>query len=449
MSALVDFGFPKIYPINPAFTEVQGMKCYPHLTDVEGPIDYVISAVPAPYVLSVLEDAARKGVKAAHLFTARFSETGRPEAAELEHKITQFAKDHGITLIGPNSMGIYYPAGKIAFHGDFPKEAGHVGMASQSGMLARETVMVARLRGIRFSKVFSYGNAVDLNECDYLEYLAQDADTKVILLYIEGAKDGRRLFETLRKAAAVKPVIILKGGRGVSGARATSSHTASLSGSAQTWDAMVRQSGAVAADSLEELMDLAASFQSLPAIKDNRVGVVGGSGGFSVLAADQCEQAGLNVVPLPQGLRDDMKKQGISIWDWLSNPADTSIREDDKVTMGLIMEMMAKFPDFDFLITMVGGMGGPGRVGGQSGMTAEEHLREQYHLDALHEKPLLAVLPERGFGKNEWDSAEWKSACEMRSGLINLGVPFYPTMLRAATAARKLVDYYRRLDPSR
>ncbi len=136
-----------------------------------------------------------------------------------------------------------------------------------------------------------------------------------------------------------------------------------------------------------------------------------------------------------------MKRQGISLWDWLSNPADTSIREDNKLTMGMILELMAHFPDFDFLITMTGG---PSRFTPDSDLSAEEYLREQYHLDQLQEKPLLMVLPERGFGKTEWDSMEWRSACELRTGLINLGIPFYPTMLRAATSARKLINYYQR-----
>jgi len=183
-------------------------------------------------------------------------------------------------------MGVYSPADGIAFHGDFPKECGPVGLVSQSGMLAREIVKNSPLRGIFFSKVFSYGNAIDLNETDFLDYLADDPETGVILCYIEGTKDGSGLFRSLKYAAARKPVVILKGGRGQSGERATASHTASLAGSSGTWETLITQTGAVMADSVEELIDLAASFRFLPPIKGKRVGVAGGAGGSSVLAAD-------------------------------------------------------------------------------------------------------------------------------------------------------------------
>ena len=208
------------------------------------------------------------------------------------------------------------------------------------------------VRGIYFSKVFSYGNAIDLNECDFLEYLADDAETSVIMIYVEGVKNGRRFYDTLKRAASVKPVIILKGGKGEAGKRATASHTASLAGAFRTWEAMVAQAGAVAADSTEELIDLAASFRSLPRFAGKRVGVSGGAGGSSVLAADECERAGLDVVPLPAEIRDDLKARGISVWDWLGNPADTSISigEDVGFSAGLVLELMAKSPHFDVLI---------------------------------------------------------------------------------------------------
>ena len=252
------------------------------------------------------------------------------------------AKRYGLRLMGPNCMGVYYPAGGIAFHAEFPKVPGAAGFISQSGMLAREVVLAAPQRGVYFSKVFSYGNAVDLNECDFLEYLAQDKDTRIILMYIEGVKDGQRFFRTLREATSVKPVIILKGGTAEAGTRATASHTASLAGTFKTWKAAIDQAGAVLTDSFEELLDLATSFYFLPPFTGDRVGVVGGTGGFSVLAADSCEQAGLNVIPLPQGIRDELKRQGVSVWDWLSNPVDLSIREDDRLNGGQVLEMMAR-----------------------------------------------------------------------------------------------------------
>jgi acyl-CoA synthetase (NDP forming) len=338
-------------------------------------------------------------------------------------------------------MGVYYPRGGIAFHSVFPKESGPVALISQSGMLAREIVLDSADRGIHFSKVFSYGNAIDLNECDFLEYLAGDPDTGVIMAYVEGVKDGRRFFELLKRASAVKPVVVLKGGRGEAGTRATASHTASLAGAFRTWEAMVVQSGAVSADSAEELIDLAASFRSLPPITGRRVGVAGGAGGSSVLAADECERAGLNVIPLPPELRDELRARGISVWDWLSNPADTSIGEDRSFSVGLVLELMAKNRSFDVLIAL---MGMPGRMPRQPGVALEAILKEQYRLDVTMTKPLLVVVPDKSLGVKDLESRDLKMTAELRTALASLGIPFFPTVRRAAFAAMKIADYHAR-----
>ncbi|MFC2015060.1 hypothetical protein ACFLUP_03610, partial [Chloroflexota bacterium] len=291
-------------------------------------------------------------------------------------------------------------------------------------------------------KVFSYGNAIDLNECDFLEYLAQDQDTRVILMYIEGVKDGRRFFDTLKQAAAIKPVIILKGGMAAAGARATASHTASLAGSYQTWKTMVIQAGAIPINSFEDLIDLATSFYFLPPVKGRRAGVVGGTGGTSVLAADQCEQAGLEVVPLPPEFREELKSRGVSVWDWLSNPVDLSIREDDSFSVGLLLEMMALDSHFDLLITLMG----IGRFNAEPGVTYEDYLKKQYRLDVCKDKPFLVVVPDKSPGIKDWDSRESKINAELRTALINLGIPFYPTIARAALSVIKMADYYKRLE---
>ncbi len=444
LAGLVNFGFKgKIYPVNPKYSEAMGQKFYPSLMDVPDQVDYVILCVPAKMVLEVLEQVVRKGARTAQLFTARLAETGRAEGIEIERKILELSKKSGLRLIGPNCMGIYYPAGGMSFHGDFPAESGPVGLVSQSGMLAREIVKTAPLRGIYFSKVFSYGNAIDLNETDFLSYLADDPETRVIMCYIEGARDGPGLFKTLKYAAGRKPVIVLKGGRGRSGARATLSHTASLAGSFRIWDAMIDQTGAVLADNIEELLDLAVSFRFLPPIKGIRAGVAGGAGGSSVLAADGCEKAGLEVVPLSDRFRQELKARGVSVWDWLGNPADLSIREDDGLSAGLVLELMAGDPDFDLLIAIMGLPGGPP---GKPGLSPEEMIKQQYRLEVSRRKPFLCVVADRSIGINDTGDMEWNGLCRLRTSLIELGIPFYPTISRAAVAARKVYEYYRRLD---
>ncbi|MBN2238435.1 MAG: CoA-binding protein [Dehalococcoidales bacterium] len=441
LSGLVNYDFPgKIYPVNPKYDEAMGVKCYPTLLDIPEDVDYMISCVPARLVLDILEQAVQKNVKTAHLFTARLAETGRAEGIETEKKILELAKKAGMRLMGPNCMGIYSPAHGIAFHGDFPHECGPVGLVSQSGMLGREIVKNAPLRGIYFSKVFSYGNAIDLNESDFLGYLADDPETSVILCYIEGAKDGPRLLKTLKYAASKKPVVLLKGGRGESGARATASHTASLSGSFRTWEALVAQTGVVLVDNVEELIDMAASFRFLPPLKGNHVGVAGGAGGSSVLGADACERAGLEVVPLSDAFRQALKDRGVSVWDWIGNPADLSIREDDTLSVGIMLEMMAKDPDFDCLIAIMGMPGGPPIPG----KTPEEMMIHQYSLDVCRTKPFMAIVADKSIGIDDDKDFEWKGLCMSRTTLIKLGVPFYPTIDRAATSARKMYEYWKK-----
>jgi acetyltransferase len=205
---LLDYGFRgQIYPITASQSEVFGIKAYPSLKDVPKEVDYIICCVPAVAVIDLLNDCPQKGVKGIHLYTGRFSETGLDEPAKLEQEILQRAKEVGVRMIGPNCMGMYHPKEGISFVYDLPKEGGSVGMFLQSGGASGEFIRNSALRGIRFSKVVSYGNALDLNECDYLEYFLQDSETKIIAAYIEGVKDGRRFFSLLKEGARSKPIV--------------------------------------------------------------------------------------------------------------------------------------------------------------------------------------------------------------------------------------------------
>lgn len=437
---LVNFGFRgKIYPVNPKYSEIMGLKAYPSLTEIPGPVDYVISCIPASDVLEMLEACSQKRVKAVQMFTARFTETGRPEAAQLEQEILKKARQLGIRLIGPNCMGVYYPRLGMSFSDELSKESGTTGLISQSGGGAADIVRLCGLKGVRFSKAITYGNAIDFNECDYLDYFAQDTETEIILMYIEGVKDGRRFFETLCRITPTKPVIIAKGGRGNAGTRAASSHTASLAGSMKIWETVIAQAGAISVENFDELADLATLFYFLPPIRGTRVGIVGGGGGAGVLAADQCEEAGLDVIPLPLEIREELKSQGVVMWDWIGNPTDMSIRADDKFGAGDMLQLMAENQNFDLLITM---MGAPYRRG-QPEISPKSHV-EQYTLKGNNPKPLLAIVADRGLGIDDYDNANAKLTAGVRTELIAANIPFYPTIGRAARAVRKVVDYYRK-----
>jgi acyl-CoA synthetase (NDP forming) len=448
---LVEYGFKgQVYPVNPGYPEILGFKCYPSLRAIPGTIDFVISCVNASQVPQMMVECGEKGVKGVHLYTARFSETGRKDAADLEQEVLRLARNSGIRLIGPNCMGVYHPRVGLSFGYNLPKDSGKVGMASQTGGGASGFVHLASLRGVRFSKVISYGNALDFNECDYLDYFIQDAETQIIVLYVEGVKDGRRFLETLKRATAAKPVIVIKGGRGKSGARMTTSHTASIAGSFNAWDAAVKQAGAVPAKDFEELIDLTVSFYFLPPVRGNRVGVLGGGGGPSVIAAESCEEAGLDVIPLPRDMRDEMKARGVTIWDWISNPVDVSIIGGSGMTDIDMLHLMAKHPDFDLLIgnfnewVMIT-LSTDDRFSTSMKMQPKNYItiKERYG------KPFLVVMGERGVVSSQYtatldaDDWHWKAMAEARGELMAAGLPLYPTVERAARSARKVFEYYR------
>jgi len=438
---LLNYGYRgEIYPINPNYEEVLGIKAYPTLRDTPGSVDYVISCVPAGEVLNMLTDCPQKGVKAIHLYTARFSETGRPEAAETEQEILREVRRQGIRLIGPNCMGLYYPRERISFGYDFPEEPGSVGLISQTGGGATGFIHLASLRGIRFSKAISYGNALDYNESDFLDYFTQDPETKIILMYIEGVKDGRRFFSALRHAAAIKPVIITKGGRGEAGARAIASHTASLAGPSKIWETLVAQAGAIPVQNFDEMADIAVSFYFLPPIRGTRVGVAGGGGGISVISADECEEAGLDVIPLPPEMREELKSKAPTLWDWISNPTDTSILGGSGFTAPDMLEMMGRNQNFDLLIANL-----PEGAPASKGVMVTRIKNEvKGHIKVKKEssKPLLVVVAERSPGLKERNHWRWQELSKVRTKLIAANIPFYPTIRRAARAARKLIDYY-------
>jgi len=427
----------EIYPVNPKYDEINGLKTYPRVRDIPGPVDFVISSIPARSVPNLIDDCTQKGVKLVHLFTARFSETGRKDAAELEQRVLRKARQGGIRLIGPNCMGVYYPSQGISFDGWMPTDSGPVGFISQSGQVVGDLVAAASARGIRFSKAISYGNALDFNECDYLEFFTQDPETEIVLLYIEGVRDGPRFLKVLRELAAVKPVIAVKGGRGQAGTRATASHTASLAGSREIWQTAVNQTGIIPARDLEELVDIALAFYHLPPPRGRRVGVAGGGGGKSVLAADLCEEAGLDVIPLPQDIREELKKQDNPIWDWINNPADFSISMGGRGDTAVVTELMGRHPDFDLMILFVGG---PWRRGRR--FSLDEHIKH-LRLDLVKDKPTALVFGDRPRRRDDPEAAAYEEInTELKHRLNNAGYPLYPDTWRAASAVSKMISYY-------
>jgi acyl-CoA synthetase (NDP forming) len=303
--------------------EAMGVTNFKSLMDVPGEVDYVMLAVPRPVAPRVMADCAKKGVGAAALFTSGFAETGEEEGIKLQAQLLEIAREGNIALIGPNCMGLYNRKLGIRQSGEQGAgEAGDVGFISQSGTHAINFGLVGEAHGVRVSTSISIGNAIILDVPDYLDYLADDADTKVIAMYIEGVKDGPRFVRSLQRATSKKPVVIWKGGVTDAGARATMSHTGSLATSNAVFNAIVKQAGALPADSLEDTIDVVKALLYTKPTTGTRMGLMAMTGGQSVVITDAFVNAGLEVPRLSDASYEQLASFFNIIGGSYQNPLD-------------------------------------------------------------------------------------------------------------------------------
>lgn len=437
VTSLQEIGFRgPIYLIHPTAPAIRGLKCYPRLTDIADDVDYVISSVPARFVPQLLEDCIAKNVKVLHLFTAGFTETGDAERAKMEQAVVARAREAGIRIIGPNCMGLYVPESRLAMmQGQIP-EPGPVGMVSQSGMNAGEFVRYALPRGVRCSKVISFGNGSDLKAADFFEYLTDDPKTEIIVAYLEGIQDGPRLARAIRRAGATKPVAILKAGRTEAGSRAANSHTASLAGSLQVFDGLCKQAGALRVESLEELVDVAVTFQFVKRLKGPNVVVIGGGGGASVLAADDLAASGLQVPPLLPETQEALAKVTHEAGTSIRNPIDTtSLWEEEGFEAS--MRACVDAPNADVVLMHTAwGMGPSARAG-----DPYERMRKQAatlaRLQKESGKPIVVAVREPTQPEGFEQTQEFVQICARE------GIATYPSIARAARGLGRLLEWQR------
>ena len=438
VKTLVELGFEgKVYPVGLNLSQVFGLRAYPSLNDIPDIIDYVIVSIPARSAPQLMKDCVAKGVKFVHLYTAGFSETGEEEGIKLEAEILEIARKGGVRIIGPNSMGIHCPANHLSWRLDFTRQAGAVSFLSQSGWNAADLIKLGAVQGIYFSKVISYGNACDLNEADFLEYLAHDTESKIIAAYIEGVKQGQRFFRVLKEATKIKPVIILKGGRSEAGLRAVMSHTGSLGGTERIWRSLFQQSGAIRVYNFDELADAILAFSYLSAPKGKRVAVIGSGGGPSVHAADECENAGLAVPPLPTETREELSKLIPVAGTSFRNPIDSPFMLSNEQFRQMI-RIVAALPQTDLLIIHLGidfPLAFPG---------GRQKIREQSEaiISAVKGISHPAAIVLRSCRSTE----AWETIAAERERFAQAGLPLYHSIPRAAQALSKLACYYQRLE---
>jgi len=365
-----------LFLINPRYRELYGKRCYDSILNIEYGIDYVVIAVPTLLVPKVLAECVEKGVKAVHIYTAGFSETGVEERVILEDEVKEISRGK-VSVIGPNCMGIYCPKSGLTFLPDASAEEGPVGVISQSGTFAVEFLSTGKLRNIKFSKVISYGNAIDLDCPDFLEYLAHDSETEVIALYIEGTQNGEYLKAAMTEAAKLKPVLALKGGVTEHGRRAASSHTGSLAGSPKIWESLFRQAGVIQVEDFDELLDATLAFSYTPLPSGKGTAIITNSGGFSVLETDLCVKAGLEVPQFTKETLTELRRIVPLAGTSINNPLDAwPIYQNMLGTTGTLTDAIKVVSHDRNIHSIVLDFGGVGYLRRVLGDTFEDRLKE-------------------------------------------------------------------------
>jgi len=450
LRALRKFGFRgKIYPVGQRITELYGLPVFPSISAIPEKVDLVRIYISAQHVLNVVQECRDKAIPAVEIFTGGFKETGTEEGEKLEGALASMA-GKGLRIIGPNSFGVYAPETGIPHldYASYPQDSGNLGLIAQSGTISEDVCRLAQDYGFRFSKVVGYGNACDINETDLLKYLEADPLTNLIAVYMEGPKKGREFFEILQRLSRKKPVIIWKGGLTPEGARAAASHTASIAGNENIWNAVYQQTLAVRVDSLEELVDTITAFYHLAPIVDNRISVVCSGGGTSVAATDTCSREGLVIPKFGNELRQKIATLLPPIGTSIGNPIDVGT---------------PYFPPAEILHEMLGYVASSGVVGsividkvvvsaklrkllgyGEQMNWEDTQWLEEIPVQVAKDHGVSVVMILREGGDKTGDLSYETEKRRLRKYYQDNGVLVYPTIGRALRALGRVISYYRR-----
>jgi len=344
----------KVYPINPKTEPIFGQKVYPSILDVKGDVDLAIIAVNASIVPKVLEECGKKNVKNVVIISSGFSETGSQKGIELEQEIKNIAKSYGIRIIGPNTIGIFNSENGLDATFFLEKDVkkpkdGNISFFTQSGTIGILALDILAKENIGVAKLVSYGNAIDLNESDFIEYFAKDEKTKIIAGFIESVRNGRKLIDVLRKNK--KPVVLLKGGKTVFGSRATSSHTSSLAGDYKVYSNIFKQLNVIEAETWDDLIDYLRILSIGRKANGKRLGIVTNAGGFGVLASDYAFKLGLELPEPSEKLKKKLSKI-LPSYASTKNPIDITADADvDRYVK--VLRILDKSKEFDMLLVIV------------------------------------------------------------------------------------------------
>ena len=414
----------EVYLVNPSYNELLGRKVYKSVLDVPGNVDLAIIVTPAPTVPRIMRECAMKGVRVAIIISGGFSETGG-SGARLEEEVKENAQGR-VRILGPNCIGVYN-----AFNGldtfFIPKNRmerprpGPIALISQSGAVAAAILDWAARRNIGVGLAVNYGNKLDINEAELLEYLASDPNIKVLVMYIEGLKkpgEGKALMKTMKAITKAKPIIVYKAGRSKSSGRAVKSHTAALAGNYEIYRAMLKQAGAIEVNNLFEALEVAKALATQPLPRGNRVLVITDSGGVGVQAVDNLESIGLPVPELPQELRETLSKSLPPLAS-VTNPIDLTGSATDEMYK-FVLDTVLPTNHVDMAL-----------------------ISAQMQLPGMTPRLANYIINATGFGKPivVFSIGGNEDARTFRAKLEESGVPIYDRLEVAAKALRALYDY--------
>ena len=433
MESLQSFRFNgPIYPVNPGAGEIMGLRAYQGLRDIPEPVDLVVIVVPAEGVLSVIEDCAAKGVKGAVIITSGFREIDDRAGEALQAKIAATATRAGIPIVGPNTFGFVNCGWNLnaTFSPNFSNQSGDIAMVAQSGGMTGAIMNNFRDSRVGFSKVVGLGNRCNTDFADIIGYLMRDDETRVICSYMEGIDDPRRFFEAARSRRNPKPIVVYKSGRFSKSNLATRSHTGSIAGRHEIYQAAFRQAGIVTVDSSEELADAARILRRTVLPRNNRVAILVAQAGLGIVASDVCERRGLRI-PTLGGATLETVEELLPPMSYRGNPVDLALGWYFADLPGRIIKALTEDPGIDALIVLI--------LFGGANVAMLEQMSDAL-LEAKDRKPVVTCFAGSG------QEFEDRIAMLEDNGVVN-----YPTPERAAVALSNLVRHamwVRRAEPS-
>jgi acyl-CoA synthetase (NDP forming) len=426
----------KVYPVNPNEDVILATKCCPSLLDIIGDIDLVVIVVPAQFVPQIMKEAAQKHAKAAVIVSGGFGEIGNHQ---LENEVKTIAKKAGIRVLGPNCLGVYdahtgvdmlfMPETRVLTTGDevvsTPRPmSGPIAVVTQSGAFGVAVLDYMAGEQMGLSKFVSFGNKIDLQEPEILQYLLHDNQTRVVLLYAESINEGREFMEVAKEVTKIKPIIALKSGKTEAGARAALSHTGAIAGSDKIYDSVFLQSGVLRAREMKELLDVSEALAFQPPAAGNNVAVVTAAGGPGIMAVDECISNGINVKKFSDATMqkfENLKKAGkIPSFATNFNPLDlTGSVTSEMFELGtrIVLE------DPEIYGVMLFGLH-------HSPALQEDYVDRIVNLSKNYVKPIVAC-----------DIGETEMATYIRGRFDKQGIPAYSSPEDTARAMAALVHY--------